>query len=168
MRKILIALALLFSLNVSNAFFVLSKEKEKDLTAQSSISNAPLASVPIEKNVPNELATAPTKAELEKALMEKVVKMSVKDYEAFSGKKLNFFDRLTFKILKKKFAQKLSTAGDNDSEGFNFGGFIIGLLLGLLGVLGAYIFSKDRNFRKWTWIGWGVFVAIYLVILLAA
>lgn len=165
MKKILIVLALLFSLNVSHASFVLSKEKVS--TTQSGENTDLSSKNPIAKESLDEAPNVPTKAQQQKALMEKVVKMSVKDYEDLTGKKMNFVDRLTFKILKARFAKKLGMGGDYDSEGFNFGGFILGFLLGLLGVLGAYIFSKDRNFRKWTWIGWGVFVAIYLVIVLA-
>lgn len=162
MKKFSIVLALLLSLNVSNASFVLSKEKASSAQNEKSVPGL------TEDNVAKKEENVLTKALQERALMEKVVKMSVKDYEALRGKKMNFTDRLTFKIVKARFAKKLGMGGDYDSEGFRFGGFILGFLLGLIGVLGAYIFSKDRNFRKWTWIGWGAFVAIYLVILLAA
>lgn len=96
-----------------------------------------------------------------KLTQKKISQMSVKEFEAYSHKKLNFFEKIAFKAYKKKLAW------GEDSEGFNVGGFALGFFLGLLGVLGAYIFSKDRNFRKWTWVGWGAWVAIILVIFAA-
>lgn len=42
-------------------------------------------------------------------------------------------------------------------------GFAIGLLLGLIGVLLAHIFSSDRTFRKSSWYGFGVLLIILLV-----
>ena len=157
MKKFSILLALLFSLNVSNASFVLSKEKAS--TAQ----NEKAASVLTEKNVANEAQNSAAKALQERALMEKVVKMSVKDYEALSEKKMNFTERLAFKITKKRFEKKLKMGDGSSSSGFNIGGFALGFFLGLIGVLIAYLFIKDDNLRKWAWIGVGTIVAIALL-----
>ncbi len=157
MKKFPILLALLLSLNVSNASFVLSKEKA--LTAQNEKSAPGLA----EKNITNEAENGGTKALQQRALMEKVVKMSVKDYEALSGKKMNFTERLAFKITKKRFQKKLEMADGSSSSGFNIGGFALGFFLGLIGVLIAYLFIKDDNLRKWAWIGVGTIVAIALL-----
>ena len=52
-------------------------------------------------------------------------------------------------------------------KSFYFGGFILGLLLGLIGVLIAYLMKKDNAFIRSTWIGWGAWVVL-LVILLAS
>jgi hypothetical protein len=52
-------------------------------------------------------------------------------------------------------------------KNFYFGGFILGLLLGLIGVLIAYLMKKDKAFIRSTWIGWGAWVVL-LVILLAS
>ena len=82
------------------------------------------------------------------------------------GKKLSFVEKVEFKILQKRFRKQLDY-GD-DSSGFNIGGFALGFLLGLIGVLLAYIFSQDRNFRKWTWIGFGIYAVIIIAVLLAA
>jgi hypothetical protein len=42
-------------------------------------------------------------------------------------------------------------------------GFALGLLLGLIGVILAHIFSSDRTFRKSSWYGFGVLLIILLV-----
>ena len=135
MRKILVVLAVLFSVNASFAAFVVT---------------TPTAKPAVE-----------TKAQQDKAMMQTIVKMSVKDYETLTGKKMNFFEKIAFKVEKKRFAKQLKA--DAETEGFNLGGFVIGLGLGLIGVLLAYIFSHDSNLRKWAWIGWGVFAVIILI-----
>lgn len=139
MKKILFLIALFISVNASfAAFTVPSAEKP-----------------PVE-----------TKAQKERAMMEMVVKMSVKDYEVMTGKKMNFFERLAFKAEKKRFEKQLKRA-EATSEGFNIGGFLLGFLLGLLGVLLAYIFSHDSNLRKWSWIGLGAAVVVALILIAA-
>jgi hypothetical protein len=51
---------------------------------------------------------------------------------------------------------------------FNFGGFILGFLLGLIGVGLAYIFSDDDDFRRSAWYGCGAYVILLLVLISAA
>ena len=105
-------------------------------------------------------------AQEQRMFMEQFVKLTPKEYGIMRGKKLSFFEKMEFKILQKRYKKKLYD-GD-DSTGFNLGGFALGFLLGLIGVLLAYIFSQDRNFRKWTWIGFGVYAVIIIAVLLAA
>ncbi len=101
----------------------------------------------------------------QRAIMEQFVKLTPKEYGILRGKKLSLVEKVEFKILQKRFKKKLYDG--EDSTGFNIGGFILGFLLGLIGVLLAYIFSKDRNFRKWTWIGLGLYAIIIIIILVA-
>ncbi|HEX8460449.1 MAG TPA: hypothetical protein VF623_03430, partial [Segetibacter sp.] len=111
MKKILFVLLVLLSVNVSFASFVVTK--------------------------PDEKPQVETKEQRERKVMEMVVKMSVKDYEALTGKKMNFVERLAFKVEKKRFEKQLRKA-DASTEGFNVGGFLLGFFLGLIGVLLAY------------------------------
>ena len=136
MKKILVVIVILFSVNIASAAFIVSK--------------------PIENPV------VETKAQKERAIMEMVTKMSVKDYEVFTGKKMNFVERLGFKITKKRFEKKLAMA-ESTSTGFNIGGFALGFFLGLIGVLIAYLFIQDANLRKWSWIGLGAVLVIVLL-----
>jgi hypothetical protein len=51
---------------------------------------------------------------------------------------------------------------------FHFGGFILGLLLGLIGVGLAYIFSSDADFRRNAWYGFGTWMIIWLLLVAPA
>ena len=108
--------------------------------------------------------------------------MKVKDYEKLSGNHLNFFQRMTFRMGQRKLRASIAsdgtitnkkllnamTSGDMTS-GFNAGWFVLGLILGLIGVLLSYLIKGDpdvkRNRQKWAWIGWGVWVVILVLTL---
>ena len=47
---------------------------------------------------------------------------------------------------------------------FHFGGFILGLLLGIIGVGLAYVFSNNPNFRRNAWYGFGTWIIIWLLL----
>ena len=51
---------------------------------------------------------------------------------------------------------------------FKFGGFILGFLLGLIGVGLAYIFSTDQDFIRSAWYGCGTWAILYILILAAS
>ena len=108
-------------------------------------------------------------------------RMSVKDVELVSGRKMKFADRLTFRAAQHKLRQQISRDGTIDSKkfikklnkaengsGFNLGGFALGFLLGLIGVLIAYLIKGDDQAarRKWAWIGFAIWVVIWLILLL--
>lgn len=110
-----------------------------------------------------------------------VVKAS--EFEALSGKKMKFTDKIGFKIAQKELRNSINRDGTVNSKklnklahkmaagdsGFNIGGFALGFLLGLIGVLIAYVISDDNKAArtKWAWIGFGAALVIYLLILLA-
>ena len=106
--------------------------------------------------------------------------ISLADLQALTGKKMNFIQRMNFTIaqskirksiaadgtIKNKNIQKMFARGGSGETGFHVGGFALGFLLGLIGVLIAYLIRDDykRNRVKWSWIGWGVWVVLYLII----
>ena len=108
-------------------------------------------------------------------------KISKADLEKMTGKKMSGIQAMAFKGAQKKMnkgidnkgvvtnkkMQKAFTSGDT---GFNIGGFALGFLLGLIGVLIAYIINDDKkqNRRKWAWIGFGVFLVLYIILIAAA
>jgi len=114
------------------------------------------------------------------SLME-LSSFSLKEIEAAKGQKMKFFERLSFKIAQKKLQKKINADGSfknpkfakkiassyNDT-GFHLGGFALGFLVGLIGVLIAYLINDDykSNRVKWAWIGLGALVVLYGIMVL--
>lgn len=109
--------------------------------------------------------------------------ISAKDYEKLAGKKMNFFNRLTFKMAQHKLAKCMDADGkitnkkllkafsnEDHSRGFHIGGFALGFFVGLIGVLIAYLIKDDykKNRVKWSWIGFATWLVIYLLLILPA
>ena len=107
-------------------------------------------------------------------------KISKTDLEALTGRKMNHVQAMAFKGAQKKMNKgiddngvvtnkKMKKAFADGESGFNIGGFALGFLLGLLGVLIAYLINDDnkQNRRKWAWIGLGAAVLLSLILVLA-
>ena len=110
------------------------------------------------------------------SLME-LSQIKVKDYETLTGKKMKFINKVNFKIgqrqLKKsinpdgtfsqKKVEKYFTKAATGLAGFNLGGFALGLLLSLIGVLIAYLITGDnkKNRITWAWIGAAISLIIW-------
>lgn len=102
------------------------------------------------------------------------IKLTVKDFETASGQKLNFFQKIYFKIVQKQVKHDLKRnpdflITDYDKAGkpkfkFNFLWFVIGSFIGPLGVLLAYtdkqkktkVLKKDKI--KSAWLGFIIFI----------
>jgi hypothetical protein len=119
----------------------------------------------------------------EKISYAQLATISIADLQALTGKRMGFFQRMNFRmaqlkirksiapdgtIRNKKVARFFTAKGRAGETGFHIGGFALGFFVGLIGVLIAYLIKDDfkRNRVKWAWIGYGIFVAIYLVLLL--
>ena len=105
--------------------------------------------------------------------------MKPKELQELTGKKMKFFDRIGFKLAQKQLRESINRDGSfnkkkmqkfmkkvNDgTTGFHIGGFALGFLLGLIGILIAYLIDDDKksNRVKWAWIG----LAAWIVILIA-
>lgn len=112
--------------------------------------------------------------------LKKFSEISIKNYEKLSGNDLNLFEKIQFKLVQKKIRKSIAPDGSITNEklldatsavdsvnGFNAGWFILGLLLGLIGVLLSYLIKGDpdvkKNRQKWAWIGFGTWLVILLI-----
>jgi uncharacterized BrkB/YihY/UPF0761 family membrane protein len=109
--------------------------------------------------------------------------IKVKEFESISGKKMKFVDKVGFKIAQRELRNSINSDGTLNSKklnkiankmaegngGFNIGGFALGFLLSLIGVLIAYVISDDEKAArtKWAWIGFALSLAIGLLLALA-
>ena len=103
--------------------------------------------------------------------------ISVKDFQVLVGKKIGIINKIMLKSAQKKIRQSINRDGTINNKkfdkllkkaqdgGFHIGGFALGFLLGLIGVLIAYLINDDKkSIRvKWSWIGAGVWVALVLL-----
>lgn len=118
-----------------------------------------------------------------KISLQALANIKVKDFELITDQKLKFFDRLAFKAAQKKVRDNINEDGTFNNKrilkalskqrggetGFHLGGFALGFLLGLIGVLIAYLIKDDykSNRVKWAWLGFGIYVVILLIALAA-
>ncbi|MFI5132727.1 MAG: hypothetical protein ACHQEB_00240 [Chitinophagales bacterium] len=158
MRKILVSVAVLFILNQASAFSI-------------AIINPPLKASEIVFPVGNTGKTI--------SLLE-LSQIKLKDFETLTGEKMNFLNRLGFKIAQrqlhnsinndgtfsKKKAEKFFEKRVNENFDSGIGGFALGLFLGPIGVLIAYLLNdeKKRNRVKWAWIGLAVLAVPILLL----
>jgi len=109
-------------------------------------------------------------------------KLKPQEYEKLANVKLNFFDRMKYNramkklrnsiaedgtIKNKKLAENLRSAGTDDfTEDFHLGGAALGVLLGPIGVLIAYLIDDENKSTriKWAWIGLIVWLLFAILI----
>ena len=111
--------------------------------------------------------------------MQDLSQMKVKEFEALSGRDMKLADKVTFKMAQRELRKNISHDGTISSKklnkffdkkvdgtsGFHLGGFALGVLLRLIGVLIAYLLNDDKksNRVKWAWIGLGVVVVLVIL-----
>ena len=101
--------------------------------------------------------------------------------ETLTGRKMNMFERMAFKSSQKKIKRGLNENGEvvgkklkklfdePKGPGFDGGGFALGLVLGGIGVLIAYLIKDgdNKNRQKWAWIGFGVNAILSIILVIA-
>lgn len=102
---------------------------------------------------------------------QEFVKLKPKQFREITGEKLSIPQKISLKLAQKKVKQALKNneAVDDkvmatavDTSDFNLGGFILGLLLWVVGLLIAYIIG-DSTTIKWAWIGFGISTLIWFL-----
>lgn len=101
------------------------------------------------------------------------VKLSAKEFSDLTGKKMNFFERLSFKVTKMRMKHDLKKNPDlkiTDYMKPNTTTFqidilwlLLGVLLGPIGVLIAYVTKQEQYKLTSSWIGFGIFVLVLLL-----
>jgi len=109
-------------------------------------------------------------------------RISVKDFETLSGKKMKFSERVNFKLGQRGLKKSINPDGSFNRKniekdlakpagpggGFSLTGLLLGLFLSLIGVLIAYVIagSDKRSRVTWAWIGAAISFIIWGAILL--
>jgi len=107
------------------------------------------------------------------------VKLSAKEYGNLVGKKMKFKGRIEFAMLKMKMRHDLKKNPDLfvtdyltplKSDKFRLNGlwFALGLFLGPFAVIAAYVTKQEKNKITSTWIGFGVYIVVITIVVLAA
>jgi hypothetical protein len=106
--------------------------------------------------------------------VDEFLSMTPKKFKEVTGQKLSITKKIALKMAQKKIRKALknneavdgtTVANAMDTSDFNIGGFILGLLLSVIGVLIAYLIG-DSSVIKWAWIGFGIFLVIFLLAVL--
>lgn len=113
--------------------------------------------------------------------VDQVLSMDARAFSEAIGHRLTLKERLAFQVARRSLREAVrdkALRGDapvdlrqvmaDGEKDFQFGGFILGLLLGLIGVVISYLMKRDKGFIRSAWIGWGVWVAILIAVLVAA
>jgi hypothetical protein len=94
--------------------------------------------------------------------------IKVKDYEALTGKKMKFLDKVNFRLGQRELKKSINRDGTFSNKrvekyfnkaalggAFSLSGFALGLFLSVIGVLIAYLITTgDKKGRiTWAWIG---------------
>lgn len=110
------------------------------------------------------------KNDLRVAQMKLFIELTPEKYGQLRGKKLNIFERFSFKSSQRRMKKMLKyyEYGDEPTTLQKISWLLKGLILGPIALLIGYIFLKDeqRELIKWIWFGFVGFAAIILVVLL--
>lgn len=114
--------------------------------------------------------------------MAQFSKLKPDEYEKIANVKLGFFEKIAYKKAMKKLNKGIAEDGTitnkkiaksakksiDGGESFNLGGFALGLLLSIIGVLIAYLINDDKKSARlrWAWIGFGVSLLIWLIFII--
>ncbi|HUM66094.1 MAG TPA: hypothetical protein PLV32_09620 [Chitinophagaceae bacterium] len=93
--------------------------------------------------------------------------LKIREYQELTGKKMKLMDKIAFKAAQRQLKNSINYDGTFNSKKIEAGGFFLGCLLGLIGVLIAYLINDDqkRNRVKWAWLGLAAWIVILIIAL---
>lgn len=100
-----------------------------------------------------------------------ISQISVKDFEKLMGRNMNLFDKIGFKMAQKNLRNSINDdgtfnkkqiekylkkdSGTQQGGSISWSGLLLGIFLGPIGVLIAYLIKDDNRKQRinWAWIG---------------
>ena len=134
----------------------------------------PSYSLTVPSSNPEPVKKESTVAPLGNMNVQDFLSLTPRKYKEMTGEKMTMSQKISLKIAQHKLKRALKANPQTelsvmpagvDTSDFNIGGFILGFLLSVIGVLIAYLIG-DSNVIKWAWIGFGISLIIYLLILI--
>ena len=140
------------------------------------------ATIPTEAEISKskeELKAVPIEQSLNSMTASEFTKLTARDYKKITGERLSLKEKLILKSVQKE-TKSLIAANKLDEntkmnfsqqmadgeKSFDFGGFIVGFLFGLIGVGLVHIFSTSKAARRSSWQGLGAWILLLLALLL--
>ena len=125
-------------------------------------------------SIPMDPAVTPKPSPFAGMTVKQFLALTPKEYQKLTGKKMSLSQKVSLKLAQAK-VKKMSKQNKQvdlykfdsgvDTSDFSIGGFVLGVLLGPIGVLIGYLIG-DRSVIKWSWIGFAVWLAIVLLVLI--
>jgi hypothetical protein len=113
---------------------------------------------------------------LNEKLTREFLALTPEKYYQLTGKRMSLFQKISLKLAQQKIKRMkrkgkpvdlVAMSKGVETSDFNLPGFVLGLVLSLLGVLIVYLIDKtDANMIKWAWIGAGVGAILILLTLI--
>ena len=109
-------------------------------------------------------------------LVKQFLSLTPKKYYELTGRQMNLSQKISLRLAQYKIKRMIkkgkqvdlaAMSKGIDTSDFNVMGFVLGLVLNLIGVLIAYLIDdSDASLIKWAWIGAGIQAVIILLALL--
>ncbi|MGZ5247387.1 MAG: hypothetical protein ACXWV5_10115 [Flavitalea sp.] len=124
---------------------------------------------------PASMTSNPKPSPFTNMTVKEFLTLTPKKYQEMTGTKMKLSQKVSLKIAQskvKKMAKKnpdmniMPFTQGIDTSDFSIGGFVLGLLLGVIGVLIAYLIG-DQQIIKWSWYGfaiWGIIVLLAILL----
>ncbi len=101
-----------------------------------------------------------------------ISQMSVKEYQRAVGHKLSLKEKIVYGLAKKQIKKGLKggtipadAPAASRMDDVNFGAFLLGLFLGIIGILLVFLLFDDQDAWKSALLGLGIWLLILLLLL---